>query len=432
MVMIVVPSREQVKKYGELKEEIDTLVGMINSNYATFNWVPVHYFYRSFPFPELSAFYSLADVALVTPLRDGMNLVCKEFVASKTDQKGVLILSEMAGASKELYDALLVNPNNILEVSQAINDALSMEEEKQIKNITSMQHILKCYDIFQWVNVFMERLDHVKRKQEELKSRKIDEKRVNLIQADFRHSNKPIVFLDYDGTLVSYKTKPEKAFPDDELKSVIYRLAKKALVVIISGRDRKTLGHWFKDQPVNLMAEHGLWILRKDRGEDWVPLMQIDNSWKPDIRVVMDYYILRTPGTFVEEKSNSLVWHYRLAENGLGELRMREMICHVKYVAHGNNLQVMEGNKFLEIKKPDINKSKAAMDFITHEGFDFILAIGDHWSDEDTFKALPKWAYSIRVGYNYTHAKFNVHSYKEVEYLLKRLIKTEALGLVTA
>ena len=131
LIMIVVPSREQVKEYAELKEEIDTLVGRINSKYSSFDWMPIHYFYRSFPLAELSAFYSMADVGLVTPLRDGMNLVCKEYVASKVDKKGVLILSEMAGASKELQDAILVNPNDIEEVANAIGLALNMDESNR-------------------------------------------------------------------------------------------------------------------------------------------------------------------------------------------------------------------------------------------------------------------------------------------------------------
>src|SRR5690606_2851189 len=139
LIMIVVPSREQVKEYAELKEEIDTLVGRINSRYSTFDWMPIHYFYRSFSLAELSAFYSMADVGLVTPLRDGMNLVCKEFVASKLDSKGVLILSEMAGASKELQEAILVNPNDIGEVARAIGQALTMGEEEQVRRMSVLR-----------------------------------------------------------------------------------------------------------------------------------------------------------------------------------------------------------------------------------------------------------------------------------------------------
>ncbi|MEQ8713885.1 MAG: bifunctional alpha,alpha-trehalose-phosphate synthase (UDP-forming)/trehalose-phosphatase, partial [Cyclobacteriaceae bacterium] len=132
IIMVVVPSRDSVGKYKELKEEVDLLVGRINGHYGRLNWTPIHYFYRSFPLNALSAFYRMADVALVTPMRDGMNLVCKEFIASKLDKKGVLILSEMAGASKELSDAIQINPNDIHELVDALHQALTMDEEEQI------------------------------------------------------------------------------------------------------------------------------------------------------------------------------------------------------------------------------------------------------------------------------------------------------------
>lgn len=430
LIMIVVPSREQVKEYAELKEEIDTLVGRINSKYSSFDWMPIHYFYRSFPLAELSAFYSMADVGLVTPLRDGMNLVCKEYVASKLDNRGVLILSEMAGASKELQESILVNPNDIGEVARAIGQALTMGEEEQVRRMSVLKDHVRKYDVFQWVNVFMDRLGHVKQKQNELRSRRLNERDFEQLKQHFRLALKPVIFLDYDGTLVGYQAKPEDAAPSRELKSVISQLAKKALVVVISGRDRDTLGKWFAHDPVNLMAEHGLWVRRKDKGEGWTSMIAIDTSWKPAIRQVMDYYVLRTPSTFVEEKSNSLVWHCRQAENGLRDLRMREMFCHLKYIARGNQLQVLEGDLFLEIKGPGIDKSKAAMDFIAEEHFDFILAIGDHWTDEESFKALPPWAHSIAVGNKYSQAHFSVSSHREVRQLLERLGEVEDMRLM--
>jgi len=431
LIMIMVPSREEVAQYRELKEEIDTLVGRINSKYSTFKWVPVHYFYRSFPLEELSAFYCMADIALVTPLRDGMNLVCKEFVASKIEKRGVLILSEMAGASKELQDALLVNPNDIVSVSRAIKEALEMDEKIQIKKMSAMQEGLRRYDIFEWVKDFMGRLDYIKQKQAELNSRNLDEREFKILQKVFARAAKPLVLLDYDGTLVGYKAKPEDAFPDLGTRLLIQRLAKKATVLIVSGRDKETLEKWFGDEQANLMAEHGLWLKRTE-GREWKSAMKIDNRWKSNIRKVMDYYVLRTPGAFVEEKNSSLVWHYRRAESGLGDLRMREMICHLKYMARGNNLQVLEGNMLLEIKRPEANKSKAVMDFIQGRNFDFILAVGDHWTDEETFKTLPASAFSIRVGYKYTQARYNVPTYKEVKNLLGYLIRAEVRQLESA
>lgn len=421
MIMVVVPSRTKVKNYRELKEEIDTLVGKINSDYSTLNWVPVHYFYRSFPFEELSAFYSMSDVALVTPLRDGMNLVCKEFIASKSNRTGVLILSEMAGASKELQEAILVNPNDLSSVVSAIKEALVMDKSEQVTRISAMQASLKRYDIFQWVKVFMDRLEDVKHKQRQLQSKSVDKKITKKLRESFHAAQRRILFLDYDGTLVGFTAKPEDAYPNEEIRGLIGKLISKARVVIISGRDRATLEEWFEGLQVDMIAEHGVWLKKHDSQKGWKAYADVDDSWKEDIRQVMDYYVLRTPGAFIEEKQHSLVWHYRKVESGLGDLRMRELFSHLKYMASGYNLQVLEGNMVLEIKRPDINKGKAANAILKDKDFDFVLAIGDDWTDEDTFKAMPDHAYSIRVGYTYTQANYNIKSPKEVRSLLREL-----------
>ncbi len=421
MIMIVVPSRDKVQSYKKLKKEIDLLVGRINSEYATLNWKPVHYFYRSFPFEELSAFYNISDIALVTPLRDGMNLVCKEFVASKTDQSGVLILSEMAGASKELQDAVLVNPNDRQGVVDAIYRALTMKLPEQKARMESMQESLKKYDVFQWVKVFMDRLEHVKSKQAELTSKDVDAAVMTEIATAFKKASNPILFLDYDGTLTGFVTNPQHAVPDAELKGIVKDLSGLAQVVIISGRDKDTLGKWFKDQSIDMVAEHGVWVKRKDENGNWKLYAEIEDGWKDDIRQIMEYYVLRTPGAFIEEKHHSLVWHFRKVESGLGDLRMRELFSHLKYMARGHNLQVLEGNMVLEIKRPDINKGRAATALMKNQEYDFVLAVGDDWTDEDTFKAMPKNAYSIRVGYAYTQANYNIKSVKQVRQLLSKL-----------
>jgi len=421
MIMVVVPSRDKVQSYKELKEEIDLLVGRINSEYSTLNWVPVHYFYRSFPFEELSAFYNMSDIALVTPLRDGMNLVCKEYVASRTDQSGVLILSEMAGASKELQDAILVNPNDRQGVVDAIFYALTMKPEEQRARISSMQESLKKYDVFQWVKVFMDRVAHVKEKQSELTSKDVDAKVMAEIQNAYQKAKNSVLFLDYDGTLTGFTANPQDAVPDEELKQIVKDLSQTSQVVIISGRDKDTLGKWFKGQNIDMIAEHGVWVKRKEDKGDWALYAEIEDGWKDDIRKVMEYYVLRTPGAFIEEKHHSLVWHYRKVESGLGDLRMRELFSHLKYMARGHNLQVLEGNMVLEIKRPDINKGRAATALMKGNDYDFVLAIGDDWTDEDTFKAMPKNAYSIRVGYAYTQANYNIKSFRQVRQLLQKL-----------
>lgn len=421
ILMVVVPSRDQVGKYKELKEEIDLLVGRINGQYSRLSWTPIHYFYRSFPLHALSAFYRMAHVCLVSPMRDGMNLVCKEFIASKLDKKGVLVLSEMAGASKELSDALLVNPNNRHQMVEAIREALEMEEEEQVQRMTVMQNTIKRYNIYHWVDLFMNRLEIVKKAQRSLTTKLLDDKSTKVVVSAYIKSKQPLIFLDYDGTLKGFYGDPQAAKPDEELYALIKNLGKKAHVVIISGRDKTTLGEWFKNSKVDLIGEHGVWL--KGHKEDWHTITNLTDTWKEAIGEVLDGYVARTPGSFIEEKDYSLVWHYRKVETGLGELRTRELTSHLKYLASNQNLQVLEGDMVVEIKSTEINKGRAARNWMKrYEGSDFIMAAGDDWTDEDTFKAMPEDAYTIKVGSSNSAAKFSVNSYEDVRILLKSLV----------
>ncbi|QSE96206.1 bifunctional alpha,alpha-trehalose-phosphate synthase (UDP-forming)/trehalose-phosphatase [Fulvivirga lutea] len=423
LMMVVVPSRDSVEKYKDLKEEVDLLVGRINGKYGTVNWTPIHYFYRSFPLEDLSAFYRMADVAMVTPMRDGMNLVCKEYVASKLDQTGVLILSEMAGASKELSDALIVNPNDKHQVVDAIYRALTMTEEEQKKHISIMQKTLKKFNIHHWVSLFLGKLDDVTRKRDELATKVVDKKTQNSIVKAYESNNKRMLFLDYDGTLVAFDSDPQAVKPGKALLNILDKLSSnpKNQVVIISGRDRTTLESWLGHLPVDFIAEHGVWL--KDKEGEWHMAEGLDNSWKDEIRDILDIYVNKTPGSFIEEKDYSLVWHYRKVETGLGELRAREIISHLKYLAVNMNLQVLEGNKVVEIKNIEVNKGKAASKWVNHYKPEFIMALGDDWTDEDTFKALPDDAYTIKVGDIHSAAKYSVESPEVVSKLLNELTK---------
>lgn len=422
LLMVVVPSRDQVERYKNLKEEIDLLVGRINGKYGTVEWTPIHYFYRSFPIEDLSAFYRMADVALVTPMRDGMNLVCKEFVASKLDQQGVLVLSEMAGASKELSDALIVNPNDKREVVEAIHEALEMPEKEQRRHIKIMQATLKKFNIHHWVKLFLDRLDDVTQKRNELSTKVLDKEVKSQIAKDYREAKTRVLFLDYDGTLVGFHSNPQAVKPDKDLKNIIETLSKQenTRVVVISGRDKNTLEKWLGNYPVDFIAEHGVWL--RNEGTEWAPVAGLDNKWKEEIRPILKIYVDKTPGSFIEEKDYSLVWHYRKVETGLGELRAREIISHLKYLAVNMNLQVLEGNKVVEIKNLEVNKGKAASKWLSESPQDFVLAVGDDWTDEDTFRAMPEGAYTIKVGDIHSAAGYNVKDYTEVRDLLKALM----------
>ncbi len=421
LYMIVVPSRDTVPKYRELKDQIDQLVGNINARFRTINWVPVHYFYRSFSVEFLSAIYSTADICLVTPMRDGMNLVSKEYVASRAQHDGVLILSEMAGASKELNDALIVNPNNIGDIMQAIVQAINMPVDEQHLRMKSMQSVVTKFDIHLWVKNFMDKLKEVKVMQESLHTRHAVESIRAQIAADYARTTDRYIFLDYDGTLVGFKGDIDKAAPDRELYSILERLTQDPLnrVILISGRRYETMEQWFGHLDLDMIAEHGAWQKYKDA--EWKPLPLLTDRWKQEVKTVLDTYTDRTPGSFIEEKSYSLVWHYRKVEEGLGELRANEILNHLRVIIADKGLQMMPGNKVIEFKNIEVNKGKAAQNWLYGNDPDFILALGDDHTDEDIFKALSPEAYTIKVGSNISAARYYLKDYNEVRELLKDL-----------
>ncbi|MDL1956815.1 MAG: bifunctional alpha,alpha-trehalose-phosphate synthase (UDP-forming)/trehalose-phosphatase [Candidatus Desulfofervidus auxilii] len=418
-ILVAVPSRTKVEHYTLLKKQVDELVGRINGKYGTIEWMPVWYLYRSLPFSNLVALYNIADVAFVTPLRDGMNLIAKEFVATKSDQTGVLILSEMAGAAKELGEAIIINPNNKEEMLNALKEALTMTEEEQKERNKIMQKRLKRYNVVKWANDFIDRLCYIKKMQQELCIRKLTSKIRKRLINDYLKSNKRLILLDYDGTLVPLVEKPENAKPDSELIVILKNLVQESKneVVIISGRDKNTLEKWFGSLNLGLIAEHGVWI--KDK--KWEMIEPLKNDWKEQIKPILELYVDRTPGSFIEEKEFSLVWHYRKSDPELAEIRARELKDALLHLTANLKLEVLEGSKVIEIKDAGINKGRAALRWIQKEKWDFILAIGDDRTDEDVFAVLPKSAYSIKVGLSASQAKFNVDSQEDIRKLLREL-----------
>ncbi len=422
------PSRTKVEYYKLLKKRVDELIGRINGKHGTIGWTPVWYLYRSLPFNDITALYNVADVALVTPIKDGMNLIAKEFIATKADGKGVLILSEMAGAAKELGEAIIVNPNNKEEIVESIKRALEMPNEEQIENNKTMQKRLQRYNIERWAKDFIDGLSNIKEIQQQLRARSLTDEMKKRLTADYLKSNNRLLLLDYDGALVPFAPRPEKAKPDEELLIILKSLSldTKNEVVIVSGRDKEILKKWFGKINVGLIAEHGAWI--REKGKDWETIEPLQNNWKEKILPILEYYVDRTPGAFIEEKEFSLVWHYRKVDNKLALVRSMELKDALLHLTTNLNLGVLEGNKVIEIKKAGINKGRAVLKWISGQntlgkkGWDFILSIGDDLSDEDVFAVLPESAYSIKVGLGLSRARFNLDSVKDVRLLIKELI----------
>lgn len=426
LIVQAVPSGETSDSFFNLKSKVDELVGRINGNLGTITWTPVRYLNQTFTMDERIDLYSLSDIALILPLRDGMNLVAKEFVASRHNGEGVLILSELAGASKELHEALLVNPNNLDAISEAIREAIEMPEEEQVRRNKVMMQRLARYTVERWAQEFIKSLEGIKEIQEYTLARKVNITRMKQIVAAYADTKSRILFLDYDGTLSGFKKNPEDAMPDKQLYNILKALSedKNNKVVIISGRDKDTLEKWF-DQGWNIhfVAEHGVWL--REPGEEWQMMEQIDNEWKESVQPLLEYYVDQTPRSFIEHKNFSLVWHYRKSDPDLGLQRAWELKDELRTLTSNLNLEIMDGDKVLEIKYSGINKGRAALHKMGDAHYEFILAIGDDWTDEFTFDAMPEGAYTIKVGTKTTKASFYIESVELVRELLCRFRKED-------
>lgn len=421
LILVAVPSRTGVDHYVQLKRQVDELISKINGKYSKIGWIPIWYLYRFLSFNNLVPLYNVANVCLTTPLRDGMNLIAKEFIATKTDSKGVLILSEMAGASEELGEAIIVNPNNIEEIAEALKTALSMSEKEQVRRNEIMQTRLKRYTAERWANDFMDSLYYIKKIQQDMIAKRLTPEFAGKLTKAYAKSKRRLLLLDYDGTLTSFTDRPEMAKPSNKILMLLKLLSRKRKneVVIISGRGKEILSQWFGKLDLGLVAEHGVWF--KEKKQIWKLTEPLRNEWKDQIRPVFELSVDRTPGSFIEEKEYSLVWHYRKADPKLAMIRAGELKNALLHLTDSLNLGILEGSKVIEVKGIGINKGHAALRWISKENWDIIIAIGDDWTDEDMFEILPEKAYSIKVGMGITKARFTIHYPYEVRKLLKHL-----------
>lgn len=420
-VMMVVPSRDQIEQYQQMKSEIDQMVGRIGAKYGRIHWQPIIYQYRSMPFEELVGLYTASDVALITPVRDGMNLVCKEYVASRKDEQGVLILSEMAGAAAELGEALIINPTDGQDIANAILKALEMTPNEQRKRMIAMQSRLREYDVFVWTNDFFTQMIMIDQEHQRLSLDYLAEQDIADMAQAYAKSNKRIFFFDYDGTLVPIVREPDDAIISEETKAIVAELAERDTVVIISGRDRAFLESVVGDLPVHIVAEHGA-LIRKKGEQEFVMNPDYQEDWKDGIRSILDLYAKRCPGAFVEEKETSLAWHYRTADDHEYALRRaQELVWQLKnFIQPELNLQIIEGNMVIEVKKTAFNKGTSARSFVDGSDYDFILAMGDDTTDEDMFEALPDSAYTVKVGDALSIAKKHIKN----QYAVMELLNT--------
>lgn len=289
-----------------------------------------------------------------------------------------------------------------------------------------MRQVIAKFDIHHWVKIFMTKLKEVKDLQQSMYARRVGQTTRKFFLDSYAASTKRLLFLDYDGTLVGFKPDIEQAKPDEQLYDLLKKLSSDPFndIVIVSGRDCKSLENWFGHLNLNMIAEHGAWTRTKDVG--WENIPTLTSAWKKEFIPVLETFTDRTPGAFIEEKDFSLVWHFRKAEEELGELRKGELLNTLRYLVEDKGLQLLPGNKVVEVKSVDINKGKSALKVLKDKEYDFIMAIGDDHTDEDIFKALPEEAFTIKVGTYISAAKYYLNNYVDVRHLLQDLYDTPA------
>lgn len=433
LIAVCVPSRTRVPEYRSLRRQIDESVGRINGRFGQPAWTPILYLYRSLPFEQLVPLYRLADVALVTPLRDGMNLVAKEYLASHPDGTGVLVLSETAGAAEELGEALIVNPHDEEEMIETLHQAVQMPIASQIIRNRPMLARLRRYDTARWADDFLSQLEVASSAPSKQRPVALAGKAMAELGHAYRTSARRLLLLDYDGTLVHLVGSPEAAQPDKDLIELLRALSDDPAnsVVLISGRDANTMQAWLGEARVDLVAEHGaeIWLASEKRWRKGYD--EPAEGWKASLRPVMELFVDRTPGAMLEEKTACLVWHYRRADPELASLRAKELTDTLEGFIANTSLHVLQGHKVVEVKPSNVSKGSAAQRWLSRDpAFDFVMSIGDDVTDEAVFEQLRGAEWTIRVGWApHSKARYSLNGPDEVRRLLGHLLSTgEPIG----
>ncbi len=405
-IFVSVPSREEVEEYQNLRAEVEARVGRINGQYATLNSSPIRFIHGSVNFTDLCALYASADVGLITPLIDGMNLVAKEYIACQQENKGVLILSEFAGAAEELSNAVLVNPYDTRAVAQSLSDALALtEEERRLANEPMRARVVR-YDAQHWARTFIQELKATT-EAAPLAAGEIEEARA-LIRA--AKGEAVALFIDYDGTLREIERDAEAAKPTDEINALLRDLERvpKLEVTIISGRKSEALETWFGDLPFHLVAEHGASIRHRGQRE-WTPMTRnLNLSWKRELRRVLEQYEQSTPGSWVEEKATSLVWHYRKTDPEFGAWKAHQLVEELGALMANQPVHIRHGRKIVEATAPQISKGAAVRQLIGEKPYALILCAGDDSTDESMFASAVPHLVSIKVGRQNSCARYRL------------------------
>ncbi|MBI1849302.1 MAG: bifunctional alpha,alpha-trehalose-phosphate synthase (UDP-forming)/trehalose-phosphatase [Planctomycetes bacterium] len=432
LLQVAVPSRSKVAAYKKSRARIDALIGKINGTFATPRWSPVRYLHRAMTQREVVALYRAADVMVVTPVRDGMNLVAKEFAAARSDEDGVLVLSEFAGAASEMGEALLVNPYDIAGTADALHRALSMPREERRLRMQSLRKRVATHDSTRWAGTFLDALAAAASRPH----RGVGPSPAAEVTAAAnlaRSATHLTLLLDYDGTLVPYALVPESATPDPALLELLRGLSRRPRteVHVVSGRSRLSLEEWFGSLRMGLHAEHGLWS-RPPGFPLWKRLPLPELPSRERIAAILADFADRTPGARVEQKESVIAWHWRQADPQFGRRQACELRLHLTELLSNVGAEVVAGDHVIEVRPYGVNKGIVASSVLGNAppGSVFV-AMGDDTTDEDLFSALPADAIPVHVGPHPSSAKLRAATTEDARQFLRSLLESPSTSAST-
>ena len=424
LIQVGVPSRENVEAYQSFRSKTDELIGRIHGTFATADWVPVHWIHRSLSHEEVVALYRAADVMLVTPLRDGMNLVAKEYVASRTDEKGVLVLSEFAGAASELAEAIQVNPFDVESTAEALYGALVMSEAEMHRRMRAMRERVFAFDAKLWATRFIDTLITLSTTDEVAAERPTPPDKLAALAEEVAGAPYLILLLDYDGTVVPLARTPDLAAPDARIIDLLAQLCARPAteVHIVSGRSAATLEGWLGHLPLGLYAEYGLRWRRLGQTK-WDPAPAIPNGWRLPVLHILHEFAERVPGSLVEEKETCVAWHYRAAEPHFAEQQVRELRSHLLPLLSNEPVEILSGLKVIEVRPQGYHKGGIVelLRLAAPRGTRMV-AIGNDRTDEEMFAAVGEDGLAIRVGAGPSRARVRIATVSGVRDFLRHLL----------
>ncbi|KAK4701430.1 trehalose 6-phosphate synthase/phosphatase, partial [Phenoliferia sp. Uapishka_3] len=375
-----------------LATKVSELVDQINGQYGSLEFQPVHHYHQTVERDEYFALLTVADLALITSIRDGMNTTSMEYIICQAESMGPLIVSEFTGVSATLSKATRVNPWDLGGVARAIDTCLTMPMSERLLRHKVLHETVRTQTAAVWAATnILKLLESLQGEQATQNTPPLNKE--DLI-ANYKKANKRLLLFDYDGTLTPIVKDPFAAVPSKLLLEALPILAAdpKNVVYIISGRDGEFLEQHLGHIPnLGMSAEHGCFI-RGPGAKEWISLTEdLNMDWKKDVLQIFRYYEARTQGSFVEKKLSSVTFHYRNADPVFGLFQAKECQAMLESMQESLPIDVLVGKKNVEVRPAHTNKGEIVQRLLyLHPETEFCMCAGDDKTDEDMFHSMSR------------------------------------------